>query len=300
MLNICPRCNKVVEHLVPIGNAEATASISSEAKTPMPQYEYYCPDCVLEILQIQIDKNQSIKYPLDEELILEIEAQKNLMIAVSTGGPRIQEKNEEYKERRLKLKLFLKKRGLPDTNPYDDLWAWYGKWSSGDLPSYQSRRMYISNLYKPLLDRLSLQEIESHYEPIQEPTGWDRVDRGIDSIRIRLETAGNEEEYQTVGFLCRETLISLAQAVYNPQIHKPSNETEPSPTDANRMLDYYFSSELAGQTNEATRRHARAALSLANDLVHRRTATYKEAALCAEATRTVINIVAIVSERRNP
>jgi hypothetical protein len=129
------------------------------------------------------------------------------------------------------------------------------------------------------------------------PTGWARVDRGVDAIRSRLETAKNEEEFQTVGLLCRETLISLAQAVYEPSKHKPADGIEPSETDAKRMLEGYFSAELRGNNNETVRKHARASLDLANELQHRRTADFTQAALCAEASRTVVNIVAIVSGR---
>ena len=44
-----------------------------------------------------------------------------------------------------------------------------------------------------------------------EPTGWTRVDRNVTEVRKRLETATMEEQFQAVGLLCRETLISLAQ-----------------------------------------------------------------------------------------
>lgn len=238
--------------------------------------------------------------PENHDLIQEIESQKALMIAVSTGGPRIQDKDQEYRERRLRIKTSLLRKQIDDPNPYSDLWAWYGKWSSGDLPTYQSRREYIGILYQPLLDALVLQEIERPSEPTFEETGWPKVDRGVDGIRIALETATSEVDHQTVGLRCRETLISLAQAVYNPFVHSPSDGVDPSPTDAYRMLDAYFSSELSGQTAEALRRHAKASLTLANDIQHRRNATFRDAALGAEATRTVVNIVAIISGRRDP
>jgi len=32
----------------------------------------------------------------DDELIIEVEAQRSLMIAVATGGPRIEEVNKQY------------------------------------------------------------------------------------------------------------------------------------------------------------------------------------------------------------
>ena len=54
-----------------------------------------------------------------------------------------------------------------------------------------------------------------------EPTGWIRVDRNVTEVRKRLETATTEEQFQAVGLLCRETLISLAQSVYDAQLHPP-------------------------------------------------------------------------------
>jgi hypothetical protein len=232
------------------------------------------------------------------ECARELEAEKAMMIAVSTGGPRIQNVNQEYVERRLRVHTFLLGTNIPDPNPYGDLWAWYGKWSSGDLPTYRSRRQYLSELFQPAIDALTRRASGVAAQPATEPTGWPRVDRGVDAVRKRLETARNEEESQTVGLLCRETLISLAQAVYDPAKHSGADGVTPSSTDAYRMLEAYFGAELAGGSNDATRSHAKASLKLANELQHRRTANLRDAALCMEATRSVVNIVAIISGRR--
>lgn len=226
-----------------------------------------------------------------------IEAQKDLMISVSTGGPRIQTRNEEYRERRWLIAEKLAYLGKRDPNPFEDLWAWYGRWSSGDLPTYKSRREYIRVLYQSLLANLAGAESDDPSEPSREATGWEKVDRAIDTIVNRLAAARDEEEYQTIGLLCRECLISLAQAVYDPELHKSTNCVQPSETDAYRMLEAYFSSEFSGSENEVLRGHAKAALKLANELQHKRTAVYKLAALSSEATRTVVNIVAITSGR---
>lgn len=188
-------------------------------------------------------------------------------------------------------------KGIKDPNPHSDLWAWYGKWSSGDLPSYQSRRKYITDLYQPLIDHLDQSRLERISEPIKEPTGWARVDRGVDKIIYQLETAKDEEDFQVVGLQCRETLISLAQAVYDPSIHKSKDNVTLSKTDANRMLESYFATELKGRKNEELRSHVKASLKLANWLQHKRTANIRDALLCAEATRTVVNIVAIISNK---
>ena len=120
----------------------------------------------------------------------------------------------------------------------------------------------------------------------------------MDKVIAALAKAADETEYQSVGFLCRECLISLAQAVFDPAMHGSASGTEISETDAYRMLEAYFSSEFAGSENEALRRHAKASLNLANTLQHKRTAKYKDAALCSEATRTAVNIVAITSGKR--
>lgn len=135
-------------------------------------------------------------------------------------------------------------------------------------------------------------------EIFAEPTGWPRVDRQIEEIRLRLREAQTEEQFQSVGHLCREALISLAQAVYDRQRHRPVDGVESSPTDAKRMLEAFITVELAGAGNADARKHARAAIDMANGLQHDREATFRDAALCAEATLSVVRIVAIVSGRR--
>lgn len=234
-----------------------------------------------------------------KELTREIELQKGLMISVATGGPRIQQVNEEYKDRRLLIMSSLQEMGIQDPNPFGDLWNWYGKWSDGSLPSYQSRRNYITSLFQPLLDSLMLLAQRKNIEQV-EPTGWVRVDRNIEKIIRSLETATNEEDFQAVGLLCREAIISLAQAVYNPELHQSLDGINPSETDAKRMLEGYIATELAGGSNEETRRYAKNAYQLAVVLQHKRNATFRETALCVEATRSLINIIAVISGQRDP
>lgn len=235
----------------------------------------------------------------NDDLLADIEAQRNLMIAVSTDGPRIKAVDPEYKERRRRIQRALADKGLKDPNPHADLWAWYGKWSSGDLPTYRSRRQYVSELYEPLVAAIE-SGAASLRDPGEGPTGWPRVDRGLDEMRVRLQQACNEEQFQAVGLLCREVLISTAQAVYDPEAHPPLDAVTPSATDAKRMLESYLEAELAGSGNKEARKHARAALDLANKLQHDRTADFRSAALCAEATTSVANIVATISGRRDP
>ncbi len=235
----------------------------------------------------------------DDELIAEVENQRNLMTAVATGGPRIQDVNEQYIERRSRIAAELRRRNIDDPNPHGDLWAWYGRWSAGDMPGWNSRRVHVSKMYQPLIDWIKGGPSGTRAQLFEEPTGWPRVDRGIYEVRRRLEQAETEEQFQAVGVLCREVLISLAQVVYDPERHPSEDGVTPSNTDAKRMLDSYIAAELLGGPNEELRRHAKAALSLANNLQHHRFANRREAALCAETTTYVVNIVAIISGRRD-
>lgn len=235
----------------------------------------------------------------DEELIQKVEGLRNVMVSVATGGARINEVNESYQREYRRVDRELRRRNIENPIKYADLWEWYGRWSSGDLPSYASRRSFLAELFNPLLERLRDVAAGRVGEAV-EPTGWPRVDRNVDELRRRLAEATTEEQYQAVGLLCREALISLGQAVYDPDDHESPDGVEPSDTDARRMLEAYIAAELGGRQNQETRRLAQAALRLALALQHHRTAGFRQAAMCVEATTTMVNLIAIASGRRDP
>ena len=141
----------------------------------------------------------------EEELIADIERLKGMLIAVSTGGPRIDDINDSYRELYAKVDAALKKRGINNSIPYPDLWDWYGRWRSGDLPSYQSRRQITAEIIGPLI--AEVRQLATGSPMVQvKPTGWQRVDRTMGEIRRRLAEAVDEEHFQAVGLLCREVL----------------------------------------------------------------------------------------------
>lgn len=129
---------------------------------------------------------------------------------------------------------------------------------------------------------------------IEEPTGWKKVDRQVQEIKFRLNTANTEENYQAIGLISREVLISLTEAVYDAKKYPPIDGVSPSKTDAGRMLESILEIELKGGTNEEARSYAKTALKLALALQHKRNADYKMAALCAEATISVVNLLTIL------
>ena len=229
-----------------------------------------------------------------EELLEKLNFLKNTMTSVSTGGQQIQDVNDEYRKVYREVRIELKRLGLKNPNPYSELWEWYGKWSTGEMPQYRIRRAYIIELFKPLIEQLenhnNAQELEVELE------GWERIERSVGEIRLRLSEAQNEEQFQAIGLLCRETIISLAQEVFDREKHPPLDGTEPSATDAKRMLDSYIAVELPGRENEGLRRYARATNALSNELIHKRTATLKLAKLCSSSCINLVNLIRIIEE----
>jgi hypothetical protein len=126
---------------------------------------------------------------------------------------------------------------------------------------------------------------------------WSRLDRVLQKATDTFRLAAVEEDFQMVGLLCREAFISLAQTIYDGSRHQTVDGVVPSITDSKRMLEAFFAVDLPGASNEASRRHARAAVSLADSMVHRRIASYRDAALCLEATTSTVNLAFILTGR---
>ena len=233
----------------------------------------------------------------DQELLQTLDRVKSTMIAVATGGPRIGTVQGNFGQDYDEVAAELARRQISNPLPYRDLWEWYGRWSSGDMPSWQSRRHFVNEIFGGLTR--SITEKKVHRTP-HEPTGWERVDRNVTEMRKALEVADTEEKSQAVGLLCRETVISLAQAVFDRKQHPTLDGVAPSPTDAKRMLEAYIAVVFAGGEHEHFRKHARSAYDLAAHLQHKRTATFRQAAVCAEATTSLVNLIAITAGVRDP
>jgi hypothetical protein len=229
-----------------------------------------------------------------EELLTAIDSLRSMLISVSTGGPRIQDMEARYVATVRGVAAELATRGITNPITYLSLWDWHGRWSQGDLPTYASRREFVGHLINPLVQAVTA-ELAMPFEP----TGWERIDRTIQRARDQLSRAQDEEEFQTIGLLGREALISLGQQVWKADRHPILDGAAVSATDAKRQLDAYIAVELATGANEAVRKHARAALDLAVALQHRRTADFRDAAMCLEATCSVVNLIAIVDGRRD-
>ncbi len=127
-------------------------------------------------------------------------------------------------------------------------------------------------------------------------TSWEKVDRQASAMRDQLARAGTEEEYQIVGHLGRELMISLAQAVISPEDAAGQDGKVPSNTDASRLLDTYIGNALPGGSNEDLRRAVRAVAKATSAVLHDRNATQKDAALVAELVFASVRFVHKIAE----
>src|SRR5262249_37923510 len=135
-----------------------------------------------------------------EELVQAVDWIKATMIAVATGGPLINEVNAEFAKKYDEVAEELASRGVKNTFPYRDLWQWYERWSSGDMPSWRSRRSFVNGLANELI--INIREASAGIAAAHEPTGWARVDRTVTEARKRLASATTEEQFQAVALLC--------------------------------------------------------------------------------------------------
>lgn len=115
----------------------------------------------------------------DAELLKAIDKLKSTMISVATGGPRIAEVQDEFSALFDAVDAELGRRSIPNALPYRELWDWYGRWSSGDLPSYKSRRTFVNELAGDLVRAIkagpqpSAPSPSPVDQPVGETTGWD-------------------------------------------------------------------------------------------------------------------------------
>lgn len=254
----------------------------------------------IEVIQIvpvyrqSVDWNKLAGIASKKDVLTLVEHLQDIMTTVATGKLKIQDADAEYKKEYLRLDEWLDKLGMSNPNPYKGLWDWYKGWKQNNLQTYLSRRTFIGEMYQTLLDTISRSAEESALL-VYTPTGWDRVDRAVYEIKQRLATARNEEQFQAIGMIGRETIITIAQQVYNRQIHKTEDGVDPSETDAKRMLDAFLIGELQGASNERTRKFAKSAVDMANHLTHDRTATKRDAEMCLISVTAVASLMKTIS-----
>lgn len=163
-----------------------------------------------------------------------------------------------------------------------------------ELPMFKNNED-VAELKLKLYKRHSQFSIGGILTEEYQPTGWERVDRSIDEMKSRLEIADTEEQFQAIGMIGRETLISIAQQVFDSEKHTTLDGVETSSTDAKRMLEAFLRYEL-GDSSEKIRKYARASVDLGNQLTHDRGANKRKAALCLISVSSISSMIKTLDE----
>lgn len=229
----------------------------------------------------------------------DLEAMRNIMVAVSTGGPRFNEVDDRYKKLHTSIKQKCKKLNIRYNNTFESTWDWYGKYRS-DLPTYQSRRDFVKELLLPTYEAIDNSGSTPGIAiPIVELSDWERINRTLLKIKRESGDAKNEEDFQQIGLLCREVIITLAQTIYSPDIHGTHDDkgTLISKSDAIRMIGNYISVKLPGSSNDELRAYAKVTNKLANNLTHKRDASRSDMLMAVSATIALINLIGILEDK---
>jgi hypothetical protein len=71
----------------------------------------------------------------EKEFHQHLESMKSLLISVSTGGPRIGDVEDRYKQIYSLVAIGFWARGIENPIPFPSLWDWYSRWSFGEYPT---------------------------------------------------------------------------------------------------------------------------------------------------------------------
>lgn len=228
-----------------------------------------------------------------------VETEKKYYMDVATGVRKIQECEKEYLKLESELKVLYGKLLITPPFDFNSLWDWYNYYNEQGLKTYQSRRNLLKQKYDPIFELIeNSEQKETLFE--YEKSGFELIDESIQNLKIDLQNAKDRIAFNQIGVRCRETIKLLANEVYIDSLHHPADYNgEVSKSDSKRMLDGYISYNFKGSANDEKRRYAKTTNDLANNLVHKETATLLDAKLCFTATLSLINIIKIIYEE-NP
>jgi hypothetical protein len=234
-----------------------------------------------------------------------------LMVAVATGGPRIDDVKAQYAREYKSLAAVLKRLGIKNPNSHSDLWTWYGKWTTDDKlnTGWAPRRTYIAELYSPVRDALEARA-ESHREVAtgadDGPTGWADVDAKLGTLRRRVRDVDDTaDDARAVGLQCVSVLEALGRAAFDAERHLPEGEEVPHPNDAKTRLGHFLTAVAGDQVKkgerfEHVRTLVRASWRQAQAVKHRDDPNRTDAGIAADSVALLVAIVRRLADEDKP
>ncbi|MEX2555758.1 MAG: hypothetical protein WEB06_09010 [Actinomycetota bacterium] len=214
--------------------------------------------------------------------------QRDLIIAVGTGGPGIKTVDDQYQDRRRRIAAGLARLGLPEPFPWRSLWDWYGFYSA-NLATYQERREHIRELADTVLQELERRQTQAtvaDWGQSQEPT-WDSLEARLTGLKTELDAAASQDDLQDVGRRARETIIDAANLVFEDSM-VPAGQDVPPAGDAKNRIGYYIAARMTGPAHAELRSVVKKTLELAHKVTHSSGITRVDAFAAAQATVLVV------------
>lgn len=198
-----------------------------------------------------------------------LQAQANIIVAVGTGGERIQNVDARWQRDTRTLNANFRRLGLQLPFPWSGLWDWYGYYSQ-NLASYQERRTHIRDLTQAALERLDQVEVRGGIHdpaPDDDTPTWENLNGRISGLIEEYSTARDRDGWQDVGRRSREILIDFGKLIADPTII-PEGRDAPKAGDAKGWFDLFLATYAVGRDKAELRAMMRAAWDLAQKVTH--------------------------------
>lgn len=198
-----------------------------------------------------------------------LQSQANTIVAVGTGGVRIQNVDAQWQSDTRTLNANFQRLGLKPPFPWVGLWDWYGFYSA-NLGTYHERRTHIRELTQAALAQLDLVEARGGiHDPAADddtPT-WESLNGRISGLIEEYSTARGRDGWQDVGRRSREILIDFGKLIADPNI-VPEGKDAPKGADAKAWFDLFLTTYAQGRDKAELRSTMRAVWDLSQKVTH--------------------------------
>ncbi len=175
-----------------------------------------------------------------------------------------------------------------DVTTDKDRWWVITNWTNLYSQKYFPSLDYTISFHIGLMARLRSQS--GNIDP-EEPTPFDEVIRRADQAETRLDSAVEVEDFQAVGMLLRESLISLVQALRR-RVPLEDHVEKPKDADFVGWSELLMNELCSGRSNKDLRQYlktmAKESWQLANWLTHTRSATKTASSIAKHSCQAII------------